>query len=62
MGLIAWIIVGAIIGGAANWIMSGGFGLIASVVIGIVAAVIAGICRQCRHGSVGRVLAELSSA
>ncbi len=42
MGLIAWIVVGAIIGGAANWIMSGGFGLIASVVIGIVAAVIAG--------------------
>lgn len=42
MGLIAWIVVGAIIGGAANWIMSGGFGLIASIVIGIVAAVIAG--------------------
>jgi uncharacterized membrane protein YeaQ/YmgE (transglycosylase-associated protein family) len=42
MGLIAWIVVGLIVGGAANWIMKGGFGLIGSLIAGVIGAVIAG--------------------
>jgi uncharacterized membrane protein YeaQ/YmgE (transglycosylase-associated protein family) len=42
MGLIAWIVVGVIVGGAANWIVKGGFGIVASMIGGIIGAVIAG--------------------
>ena len=42
MGLIAWIVIGLVVGGAANWIMKGGFGLIGSLVAGVIGAVVAG--------------------
>jgi uncharacterized membrane protein YeaQ/YmgE (transglycosylase-associated protein family) len=42
MGIIAWIVVGLVVGGSANWIMKGGFGLIGSLVAGVIGAVIAG--------------------
>jgi uncharacterized membrane protein YeaQ/YmgE (transglycosylase-associated protein family) len=42
MGLIAWIVIGLVVGGFANWIVRGGFGLIGSLVGGVIGAVIAG--------------------
>ncbi len=43
MGIIAWIIVGAIAGWLAGQIVKGaGFGLLGNIVIGIVGAVVAG--------------------
>ena len=42
MGIIAWIVVGLVVGGLANWIVKGGFGLIGSLVGGVIGAVIAG--------------------
>ena len=42
MGIIAWIVVGLVVGGAANWIVKGGFGLIGSLIGGVIGAVIAG--------------------
>ncbi len=42
MGLIAWIVIGAIAGFIANYVMRGGFGMAMTLVFGIVGAVIAG--------------------
>ncbi len=43
MGIIAWIIVGAIAGWLAGLIVKGaGFGLLGNIVIGIIGAVVAG--------------------
>lgn len=42
MGIIGWLIVGAVVGGLANYIMKGGFGLIGSIIAGILGAVLAG--------------------
>ena len=43
MGIIAWIIIGAIAGWLAGQIMKGaGFGLLGNIVVGIVGAVVAG--------------------
>lgn len=42
MGIIGWLIVGAVVGGLANYIMKGGFGLIGSIIAGILGAVVAG--------------------
>lgn len=42
MGIIAWIVLGAIAGFIANLIMGGGKGLIMMVVLGIVGAVVGG--------------------
>ena len=43
MGLIIWLIVGAVAGWLAGLIVSGyGFGLIGNIVVGIVGALIAG--------------------
>jgi uncharacterized membrane protein YeaQ/YmgE (transglycosylase-associated protein family) len=43
MGIIAWLIVGAIAGWLAGLIVKGaGFGLLGNIVIGIVGAVVAG--------------------
>jgi uncharacterized membrane protein YeaQ/YmgE (transglycosylase-associated protein family) len=42
MGIIAWIVLGAIAGFIANLIMGGGEGLIMMVVLGIVGAVVGG--------------------
>ena len=42
MGIIAWIVLGAIAGFIANLIMGGGQGLVMMIVLGIVGAVVGG--------------------
>ncbi len=42
MGIIAWIVLGALAGFIANLIMGGGEGLIMTIVLGIVGAVVGG--------------------
>jgi uncharacterized membrane protein YeaQ/YmgE (transglycosylase-associated protein family) len=42
MGIIAWIVLGAIAGWLTNMIMGGGEGVIATVILGIVGAVVGG--------------------
>jgi uncharacterized membrane protein YeaQ/YmgE (transglycosylase-associated protein family) len=42
MGLIAWIVVGAIAGFLANWIMRSHGGLLRMILLGIVGAVVGG--------------------
>ncbi|MEW6642322.1 MAG: GlsB/YeaQ/YmgE family stress response membrane protein [Pseudomonadota bacterium] len=43
MGIIAWIIVGAIAGWLAGLVVKGaGFGLVGNIVLGIIGAVVAG--------------------
>ena len=42
MGIIAWIILGAIAGWITNLIMGGGEGVILTIVLGIVGAVVGG--------------------
>ncbi len=42
MGIIAWIVLGALAGFIANLIMGGGEGLVLMVVLGIVGAVVGG--------------------
>jgi uncharacterized membrane protein YeaQ/YmgE (transglycosylase-associated protein family) len=50
MGLIAWIVLGAIAGFLGNYVMKGGFGLAASLIAGMVAAVIAGLVTNAATG------------
>ena len=42
MGIVAWIVVGAIAGFITNMIMGGGEGLIGTIILGIVGAVVGG--------------------
>ena len=42
MGIIAWIVLGAIAGVLTNMIMGGGQGVIATIILGIVGAVVGG--------------------
>ncbi len=42
MGILTWIIIGAIAGWLASLIIKGGFGLIGNIVIGIIGAFIGG--------------------
>lgn len=42
MGIVAWIVLGAVAGLIANLIMGGGEGLVMMVVLGIVGAVVGG--------------------
>jgi uncharacterized membrane protein YeaQ/YmgE (transglycosylase-associated protein family) len=42
MGIIAWIVLGALAGFIANLIMGGGDGLVMMVILGIVGAVVGG--------------------
>jgi uncharacterized membrane protein YeaQ/YmgE (transglycosylase-associated protein family) len=42
MGIIAWIVLGAIAGWLTNMLMGGGEGVIATVILGIVGAVVGG--------------------
>ena len=42
MGIIAWIILGAIAGWITNMIMGGGEGVVLTIVLGIVGAVVGG--------------------
>ena len=51
MGLIAWVVIGAIAGFIANYVMRGGFGLALTVVFGIIGAVVAGYVSNAVRGS-----------
>ena len=42
MGIISWIILGAIAGFLANLVVGGGEGLIGTIILGIVGAVVGG--------------------
>jgi uncharacterized membrane protein YeaQ/YmgE (transglycosylase-associated protein family) len=42
VGIIAWIVLGAIVGFITNLIMGGGEGVILTVILGIVGAVVGG--------------------
>jgi uncharacterized membrane protein YeaQ/YmgE (transglycosylase-associated protein family) len=42
MGIIAWIVLGAIAGWLTNLVMGGGEGVIATIILGIVGAVVGG--------------------
>ncbi len=42
MGIIAWIVLGAIAGWITNLIMGGGEGVIATIILGIIGAVVGG--------------------
>jgi uncharacterized membrane protein YeaQ/YmgE (transglycosylase-associated protein family) len=42
MGIIAWIILGAIAGFITNLIMGGGEGVIGTIILGIIGAVVGG--------------------
>lgn len=42
MGIIAWIVLGAIAGWITNMIMGGGEGVILTIILGIVGAVVGG--------------------
>jgi uncharacterized membrane protein YeaQ/YmgE (transglycosylase-associated protein family) len=42
VGIIAWIVLGAIAGFLTNMIMGGGQGVIATIILGIVGAVVGG--------------------
>ena len=43
MGIILWIIFGALVGWVASMIMKGGGGLVWDIIVGIVGAVIGGL-------------------
>ncbi len=42
MGIIIWILFGALVGGAASMVMGTGGGLLRDIIVGIVGAVIGG--------------------
>jgi uncharacterized membrane protein YeaQ/YmgE (transglycosylase-associated protein family) len=42
MGIIAWIVLGAIAGWITNLIMGGGEGIILTIILGIVGAIVGG--------------------
>jgi uncharacterized membrane protein YeaQ/YmgE (transglycosylase-associated protein family) len=42
MGIIAWIVVGAIAGWITNMIMGGGEGVIGTIILGIIGAIVGG--------------------
>jgi len=42
MGIIAWIVLGAIAGWLTNLVMGGGEGVIATIILGIIGAVVGG--------------------
>ncbi|MFO7951457.1 MAG: GlsB/YeaQ/YmgE family stress response membrane protein [Bacillota bacterium] len=42
MGILAWIVVGAIAGWLANLIIGGGGGLLGSIIIGVIGALVGG--------------------
>ena len=42
MGIIAWIVLGAIAGWITNMIMGGGEGVIGTIILGIIGAIVGG--------------------
>ncbi len=65
MGIIAWLIVGAIAGWFAGKIVKGaGFGLVGNIVLGIIGSVVAGLLlpQLGVHLGVGRVAQIINAA
>jgi uncharacterized membrane protein YeaQ/YmgE (transglycosylase-associated protein family) len=56
MGLIAWIVIGLIVGVVANWIVKGGFGLLGSIIGGIIGAAIGGAVTNAIAADTGGIL------
>jgi uncharacterized membrane protein YeaQ/YmgE (transglycosylase-associated protein family) len=46
MGIISWIVLGAIAGFLANLVMGGGEGVIGTIILGIIGAVVGGYLAQ----------------
>ena len=46
MGIISWIVLGAIAGFLANLLVGGGEGLIGTIILGIIGAVVGGYLAQ----------------
>jgi uncharacterized membrane protein YeaQ/YmgE (transglycosylase-associated protein family) len=51
VGLIAWVVIGAIAGFIANYVMRGGFGMAMTLVFGIIGAVVAGYVSNAIRGT-----------
>ena len=59
MGLVAWIVVGAIAGFLANQIMGSGEGLLKMIILGIIGALVGGfVAMSLRLGSVDGINVE----
>ena len=59
MGLIAWIVVGAIAGFLANLVMGGSEGLLKMIILGVVGALVGGfVAMSLRLGSVDGINVE----
>jgi len=43
MGLISWVVLGAIAGAIGNYAVKGGFGLIGTVILGMIGALVGGL-------------------
>ena len=46
MGILSWIVLGAIAGFLANMVMGGGEGVIGTIILGIIGAVVGGYFAQ----------------
>ena len=59
MGLIAWIVVGAIAGFLANLVMGGGEGLLKMIILGVIGALVGGfVAMSLKLGSVDGINVE----
>jgi uncharacterized membrane protein YeaQ/YmgE (transglycosylase-associated protein family) len=59
MGLIAWIVVGAIAGFLANLVMGGSEGLLKMLILGVIGALVGGfVAMSLRLGSVDGINVE----
>jgi uncharacterized membrane protein YeaQ/YmgE (transglycosylase-associated protein family) len=59
MGLIAWIVVGAIAGFLANLIMGGSEGLLKMIILGVIGALVGGfVAMSLKLGSVDGINVE----
>jgi uncharacterized membrane protein YeaQ/YmgE (transglycosylase-associated protein family) len=59
MGLVAWIVVGAIAGFLANLVMGGSEGLLKMIILGIIGALVGGfVAMSLRLGSVDGINVE----
>ncbi len=59
MGLVAWIVVGAIAGFLANQIMGSGEGLLKMIILGVIGALVGGfVAMSLRLGSVNGINVE----
>ena len=59
MGLVAWIVVGALAGFLANLVMGGSEGLLKMIILGIIGALVGGfVAMSLRLGSVDGINVE----